>query len=74
MMPGLETIEFRHTTTARSYATRESVQGTRQRRTLAVLTGGKASANENGKGALEHKKLNNFSASSRKAPKSGSSK
>jgi integrase len=61
-------------TTARSYATRESVQGSRQRRTLAALIGNDGQ----GEGALEHGKLhnflNNFSDLSRKAAKTGSSK
>ena len=43
-------------TTAQSYATRESVQGARQRRTLAVLTGNDGK----GEGAPERGKLHNF--------------
>ena len=47
-------------TTAQSYATRESVSGARQRLTISASTGNKTSAGENGEGAQEREVFTTF--------------
>jgi hypothetical protein len=48
------------TTTARSYAKVEAVEGAKQRRVIATLTGKSSQANGSGVRPLEHGKLHNF--------------